>query len=506
MREPWAHGYDRGALGDSTPARKPVMSVEQTFKYARGGGMNIGILAMGWTPDVGGIQSHTAGLARVLLERGHQVFVLCLDTSGEHEPFTVHDHEVDGVQVRRVAYQYGDHGQLFHLMYHRGLNDVVLGWMAETPCDLIHVHHVTGFGGGALRAIDDVGQPLVMTLHDYWMLDPRGQLFRPDGTNREPGCAESLAEDLRGTWGHLLPSGGARAVSPEGREFDDDSSLTEAYLKYSLELLEIPRRLIAPSRAAARVFERAGVPEGRVQVVENGVDAGGLGEATRALRASGSAERPLTLGVIGTVLPSKGVLELAQAFVAADVPSARLLIAGNAVPYHGDRSTIDAVTALAEEHANVELRGEFAHADLASLLAELDGVAAPSRWEEVYGLTVREARAAGLPVIVSDRGALPDVTDGGRAGLVVPVDDQQAWVDAIRRFVQDDESRAAWARHPAPVWTTEQMAVELERLYADVVEEATGLRPDGPTEEAEEAPNPPATKPKGFFGRLFGRG
>lgn len=485
------------------------MSVEETFRYAKGGGMNVGILAMGWKPDVGGIPSHTDDLARELGRRGHQTFVLCLDTSGEREPFSVEDSIVDGVSVRRVAYAYGDHAKLFDLMSHRKLNDVVLGWMAETPCDVIHVHHLTGFGGGALRAVDDVGQPLVMTLHDYWMLDPRGQLFRPDGSRRAPNDAEALAQDLRETWPHLLPSGGAAAEGADGETFDSDVDVCRAYLDYSLGVLALPKRLVAPSRATAEVFERAGVPEGRIEVVENGVDATHLAEEVARLRGERASDAPVTLGVIGTVLPSKGVLELARAFVELDHSELRLVVAGNAVPYHGDTRVIDALRELAEAHPRLELRGEFSRDELPSLLAELDGVAAPSRWDEVYGLTVREARAAGLPVLVSDIGALPAVADGGAAGLVVPADDPQAWREALARFADDAEARAGWAAHPSPVRSAAEMARELERLYADVVEEATGLRPELPADQVAAAssasPQAVAPKPKGLFGRLFGK-
>ncbi len=485
-----------------------VMGAQETFGYARGGCLNVGLVAMGWSPDVGGVQSHTADLARELIARGHQVYALCLDTSGARGPFETFDTDVDGVCVRRVAYSYGDHAGLRDLLEHPRLADVVLGWMAETPCDLIHVHHLSGFGVSALRAIHDVGQPLVMTLHDYWLLDPRGQLFRPDGTRRGPGDAAAMAEDLRATWPHLLPSGGADGAAPGGGALGSDEELCRAWIDHALDALRLPQQLVAPSRAAARVFEEAGVPAGRIRVVENGVDAVGLAREVARLRNERPRSGALRLGVIGTVLPSKGVLELARAFVDARIEGLELVIAGNAVPYHGDRTTIDAIERLAAEHAGIELRGEFEHAELPALLAGLDGVAAPSRWDEVFGLTVREARATGLPVLVSDAGALPDVTDGGRAGLVVGADDAAGWVEALRRFAEDAGARAAWAAHPAPVHDTAAMTDDLLAVYCDAIEAATGRRPalGGAPAAPADAGEQPGTRRRSLFARLFGRG
>ena len=485
-----------------------------TFQYARGRGLNVGLIAMGWPPDVGGVPSHTADLARELIARGHQVYVLCLDTRGELEPFETFDDQVDGVEVRRVAYAYGDHGKLADLMVHDRLRDVILGWMAETPCDLIHVHHVTGFGASALHAVHDVGQPLAMTLHDYWLLDPRGQLFGGRGQARDANDLEGLTEDIAESWKHLLPSGGAEAVGPMGEALADDLAAVRAHRDYALGALELPELLITPSAAARAVYESAGVPSGRITVVENGIEAADLAAEVAALRAAApprAADEPLRLGLFGTTLPSKGAVELAEAFVEANLPRLRLVIAGNRPSFHGDNSYVDRLEALAAAHDGIELRDEYARGELAALLAEVDGVAAPSRWEEVYGLTVREARAAGLPVLVSDRGALPAVAEEGRAGIVVAADDRAAWVEALRRFVDDDAARSAWAAHSSPLRTSAEMAAELEEHYLDLLERVTGERPDlrrSDDDSSEQtATKPPTQAPpkRGLFGRLFGR-
>jgi glycosyltransferase involved in cell wall biosynthesis len=108
-----------------------------------------------------------------------------------------------------------------------------------------------------------------------------------------------------------------------------------------------------------------------------------------------------------------------------------------------------------------------------------------------------------LPVLVSDAGGLAEVTDGGRAGLVVPAEDRAAWVSALWRFA-DPAQRAAWAAHGKLPRSARAMALELERAYCDVIREARGRLPAlefVPGEAEREVPR----GLRRLLGRLFGR-
>lgn len=470
--------------------------------------MDVGFVCQGWFPDVGGVESHAFDLARALATRGHRVHVLCLDYSPDKEPYTTTDSEVEGVSVRRMAYLYQDQSALVDMVHNDRANDVVLAWLAETPCDVIHVHHLTGFGLGALGAIHDVGQPLVMTLHDYWALCPRGQMLRHDGVICRVPEPEPCATCIASSWGHLMPSGGGRAEGVGAEPVEGDVGAAAARTAYALECLAQPNRLFTPGHRAREVFLRAGLAPDSIEVVENGIDVEGLAAAVAELRAAAGprGDGVVRLGVLGTVLPSKGVLELARAFQRAAAPGLELHVHGALPSYHGDTGYVEALQALAAEVDGLHVHGPFESGDLPRVLAGLDGVAAPSRWEEVYGLTVREARAAGLPVLVADAGDLPAVAAGGAAGLVLPPEDEDAWVEALGRFARDDEARAAWSRAEAPVHTSRAMMLQLERAYVEVVRDVTGILPSlvHPVEGLRPVEEP--KKKRGLLGRLFGRG
>jgi len=94
---------------------------------------------------------------------------------------------------------------------------------------------------------------------------------------------------------------------------------------------------------------------------------------------------------------------------------------------------------------NVTFVGHLdAHA-LSRRLGEARAVAVPSTWPEPFGMVVLEAWRAGRPVIVSDRGALPDIVRDGVDGIVVQPGDPAALLSAAERLLEDGELADAMA-------------------------------------------------------------
>ena len=98
---------------------------------------------------------------------------------------------------------------------------------------------------------------------------------------------------------------------------------------------------------------------------------------------------------------------------------------------------------------------------LATLLPSLD---------EGFGLTALEAMSAGVPLVASQRGSLPEVV--GTGGLLLEPDDAAAWASAIERITNDED----WARElayagleRARAFTWEGTAARLAQAYRDAM-------------------------------------
>jgi glycosyltransferase involved in cell wall biosynthesis len=124
---------------------------------------------------------------------------------------------------------------------------------------------------------------------------------------------------------------------------------------------------------------------------------------------------------------------------------------------------------LQELAAGTDVRLLGQRDDVRSLMAAADIFALPSAGES-YGLAPLEAVAAGLPVVATATGAIPEIV--GDAGLVVPPNDPSGFVDAVHRLIDDPELRQnltlAARRKDLP--SAEDLAAEVGRIYQRVID------------------------------------
>ena len=127
--------------------------------------------------------------------------------------------------------------------------------------------------------------------------------------------------------------------------------------------------------------------------------------------------------------------------------------------------------------SSVSFRGAIPAAEVPDLLARARALVIPSR-SEVLPRVVIEAFAAGVPVLASRVGGLPEMVQDGVNGLLVNLDDEAGWKGAVARLTDDAESvrlgrgaYEAWERRHSP----EVGLRLLERAYADAVEQSRAV-------------------------------
>ena len=226
-------------------------------------------------------------------------------------------------------------------------------------------------------------------------------------------------------------------------------------------------RILAISRFVAESVVASGVPGEKVAVVYDGVETPPLPAREERLRARArwniAPQEPL-LGCVGYLLAEKGQDFLVRALpaVRGEFPACKLLLAGGG-PL---RPSLERLAAELGVSDAVRFLGIVE--DVTQVYAALDVFVFPSRAEPL-GSSLLAAMAYGLPVVAGAGGAVPEVIDHERNGLLVADPEPPGLGEAMGRLLRDKElaTRLGKAARETVVqrFTSDRMVEETLRNY-----------------------------------------
>ena len=314
--------------------------------------------------------------------------------------------------------------------------------------DVVHLHNIYHqLSPSVLAPVRQRGIPAVMTLHDYKLACPTYD-FIAQGAVCE-AC-------LDGRFRHAV-----RQRCKDGSLASSALLAVESRVHRSTGAYDGVRLFLCPSRFLASRMEAAGVYPDRLRVISNPVDATSFSAQT----APGSG-----IVVAGRLVRTKGFDLVVQAL--GQLPDAVLHIAGEGP----ERA---ALQSLADEAApgRVVFHGRLSKPALSDLLRASAVAVVPSRWQENQPLSVLEAMAVGLPVVVSDLGGLPELVEDGVDGRIFRNEDVPHLSRVLRELLDDpDSARQVGARGRDKVLRHFAPDQHLDRLQALYVE--AGALPD----------------------------
>ena len=166
----------------------------------------------------------------------------------------------------------------------------------------------------------------------------------------------------------------------------------------------------------------------------------------------------------GRLEPQKGLPVLLQAWALLQPrrPRARLVVIGDGP----QRKALQAQVPAGAAGASVLFAGW--QADAPALMPAADVFCLPSLWE-AYGYVLLEAMAAGVPIVASDVGGIPEALGEGRWGRLCPPGDAQALAEALLQRLADPAAGAgtvvAARRHVQQAHGLHTMVARHARLY-----------------------------------------
>lgn len=429
-----------------------------------------------------GSENYAEALAREQLRR-HEVAVFHRVADPARPEYEVSEGRAGDIPVVRVNRTFRDMTS-FRDTYRSDAVAASFGaFLDRFRPDAVHFHHTTCLSTTCVHEAKRRGIRVVYTLHDFWLLCPRGQLVRRDLSlcerHTDADCVRCMAWQLRVRGGHArvrallarasrlarlrLPRELYRrfASRPFAREAEALAEIRER-TAHVLETCALVDRFVAPSRFVKALHEEFGVEADRITVLDNGFD---LSRARREPRAPGAAREPLRAAYLGTWIPPKGVHVLVEAVRGMDPRTVVLDVHGYAPPYEGFDDYAGHLRRLAAGAEHVRFHGAYAPEDVPVLLARTDVLVVPSIWYENSPLTVHEARLAGVPVVASGHGGLLELVAHEVDGLLFRPGSVAALRSELGRLASDRDLLGRLRSSSRAVQGIEGHARELETLY-----------------------------------------
>jgi len=307
----------------------------------------------------------------------------------------------------------------------------------ERGVEVVHAHNLFPMlSPAALRSAASAGAAVVVTLHNFRLMCLPANLLR-DGRP----CEDCIGR---------LPWPGVLHRCYRGSALGSGALAGSLALHRGLRTFDLVTRFLAVSEFVRGRHIQAGIPAERLVVKPN---------FTWPLdRRDGPGEHFLYLGRLAA---EKGVDTLLAAWRMGR-PELPLVVIGDGPEARDLRSSAP---------DGVEFRGQVSAAEVGPVLSRARALMVPSRWYEAAPRSIIEAYAAGVPVLASDLGALPEAVADGVSGRLVAADDPRAWVGAVEEL--DDEGSMRLGAGAHRLWeerySPERGIEGLESAYRDAI-------------------------------------
>ncbi|MBM4284057.1 MAG: glycosyltransferase [Deltaproteobacteria bacterium] len=431
-----------------------------------------------------GTEIYTYNLAQELRRRGHRVGMLYPVYRHDAAEGEITETEHEGLELARINVTPGS-GFLKTFKNRRAAAGFGK-YLARKLPHLVHFHHLLGISALALEECARQGIPAVLTAHDAWLVCEQCHFIHKEGGYCQEGpatvekCVECiLARHPDHLAGQKLPRLIHRVA------------LRRRYLP---EAVQAVQALLTPSRFLRDLLRSHGIDHPRFLVSPLGLEP----FPTLPRQPSGDAVRFTFLGYLNY---TKGLDILIRAFNALDSPKARLDLYGDILGLTADQ--FRRVMALVKPGVRLAQHGPYTPEDLPEILARTDVAVVPSRFES-YSFVTRECLHAGVPVIASRVGGIPEIIEDGVNGLLFEPGNPEHLAEKLRFFVDHPEAVAAFRRRIRPVKSIAADAEELLSLYRQLLppgisrlQSATigGQAPPEASEGSGDAPATPKPQP-----------
>jgi glycosyltransferase involved in cell wall biosynthesis len=316
----------------------------------------------------GGAESAVSGYAKLLKAAGHEIIIITTRPQGIELPDT-DDKLIYLGGLSSLYYHLGGLPIFFRFLWHLGNLFNLLGFfqlkkiLADEKPDLVMTHNLLGIGFLTPLAITSLKIRHFHFLHDIQLLHPSGLMIY-------------------------------------GKEGKVDASFAKIYQAITKRFFGSPEKIISPSAWLLHEHEvRKYFPSSKKLILPNPIL--DLSLPTKNIH-SGGGKKIFKFIYVGQIENHKGVLFLAETFTKLDSDSAELIIIG-------DGSQTEALKIIISPKQNIKFFGRIRREEVLAAMSQADCLVVPSLCYENTPSVIIEAAVAGLPVIASSLGGIPEL-------------------------------------------------------------------------------------------------
>lgn len=369
--------------------------------------MKICLITNSFSPDlIGGSNVYTSVIARELRDRNHEVVVIAA-SSGKNDS-TKYERGVkihyfhpaniatsseigkrpilsQGLWTILDIYNYYSYAKLIKIL------------KRENP-DIVHLHTPLDITLSVFDAVKRLNLPLIFTAHDYLLLCRRVILLHKSGEV----CTDKNVNKFCGFY----------------------RSLTKKIVDNKADVV------IFPSEFICQMFRRHGFFEKTKKVIlPHPVRLNNAG-----LRTDNAVINKPNLNIlyVGSLTRHKGIQILIEAVRRIKKDNLRLAIVGSG-------RYKDKLEDMANSDKRIAFYGKISNDDIEVWYNKADVLVVPSVWNEVFGIVILEAFRAGVPVIASSIGGIPEVVKDNYNGFLFEPGDVDQLKQVLESIIENPE-------------------------------------------------------------------
>jgi len=353
-------------------------------------GKKILICCNAYPPNfIGGAELIAHHQAKQLQSLGHNVIIFTGDVREQGKRHSLRREDYDGLPVYRVRLTYEDYDPKFVNFTNKDLEEYFKTILKKFSPDIVHFHNLIGLSVGLIHITKQQGIKTVLTLHDYW-----GVCFKNTIINNKNEICRNFTQCTE-----------CMEVIPHENNRNIPIRMRQDFIAMQLEDIDA---FISPSQYLADTYIRSGIPQEKMHVIWNGIDVGKFSHIKKVPDPD-----HIRFTFIGYFGKHKGI---------------RVLL--DALQYLNNKQKIT-INLIGDGELFTQYKNEVKDTKLKDIVKfwgkikniedayeQTDVLILPSIWPENQPVSITEAMSAGIPVIASNGGGIPELIDHGKTGFL----------------------------------------------------------------------------------------